>query len=48
MKSFKEILSWENLIEMRDGIEKDVKQAVLIISRMKKEERRKQVRKAKK
>lgn len=28
--NFTEMLSWENLIEMRDGIKKDVRQAVLM------------------
>lgn len=45
---FKETLSWENLTEIRDGIEKDVRQALLVINRIKKEGLRKQARMEKK
>lgn len=33
--NFKEMLSWENLIEMRDGIKKVLRQAVLKIKQEK-------------
>lgn len=33
--NFREMLSWENLIAMRDGIKKDVRQEVLIMEREK-------------
>lgn len=33
--NFREMLSWENLIEMRDRIKEDVRQAVLITDREK-------------
>lgn len=42
--NFKDTFSCENLIEVRGGTEKDVRQAVLMINWMKTEGLRKQVR----